>query len=86
MQSKAITVTAKGDGGTEVNVDVPAIQALLGVKVGVTTAGGSSAEVTYTGPEYLTFGVKLFGIGISNGVWQVHGVTPESGRIPGNRG
>jgi hypothetical protein len=76
LQSKSISVTAKKDSATDVAVDVPAIQQLLGAKIAVGTTSGTDTEVTYTGPELLTFGFKVFGIGIANGVWQVHGVKP----------
>ncbi len=77
LQAKAISVTAKDQDGVAVDVDVPAIQAALGAKVGVATSAANSSEVTYIGPEYLTFGMKLFGIGIANGEWQIRGVKAD---------
>lgn len=79
LQAKSISVVAKKDSGTEVGVDVPTIQATLGAKVSVSATGSASTEVTYAGTEYLTFGFKVFGIGIQNGQWQVHGVQPDAG-------
>jgi len=76
LQAKSISVTAKAESGSEVGVDVPAIQGALGAKVNVSAAGSLNTEVTYTGPDYLTFGFKVFGIAIVDGVWQVHGVLP----------
>lgn len=76
LQAKSISVIGKGDGGVEVSLSVPALQQLLGAKVAVTAANSAGTEITYTGSEYLAFGFKVFGIGIANGVWQVHGVKP----------
>jgi hypothetical protein len=43
LLAKSIKVVAKKDASTTVTVNVPAIQAALGAKVGV-TAGGSDSE------------------------------------------
>jgi hypothetical protein len=79
LQAKSIGVVGKKDTSTAVTVSVPAIQATLGAKVGVTAANATSTEVTYEGPEYLTFGFKVFGIGMLNGEWQIHGVRADEG-------
>jgi hypothetical protein len=79
LQAKSISVIGKDEGGAEVKLDVPALQQVLGVKVAVTAANSAGTEITYTGLEYLTFGFKVFGIGMVNGVWQVHGVKPGAG-------
>jgi hypothetical protein len=76
LQAKSISVIGKGDGGAEVSVNVPSVQGVLGAKVSVAAANSAATEVTYAGLDYLTFGFKIFGIGISNGVWQIHGVKP----------
>jgi hypothetical protein len=60
-------------------VDVPQIQAALGAKVSVKAANSDSTEVTYEGTDFLTFGFKVFGIGIMNGEWHVYGVDANQG-------
>lgn len=79
LQSKSIGVIGKRDSDTSVSVNVPQIQAALGAKVSVKAANSNSSEITYEGTEFLTFGFKVFGIGIMNGEWQVYGVTPDEG-------
>ena len=74
LEAKAIGVLAKKDASTEVAVDVPQLQALLGAKVSVSTAHGSSNELTYEGPEHLVFGYKAFGITMVDGSWQIYSV------------
>ena|SRR5271157_2640605 len=51
----------------------------LGAKVTVKAANSDSTEVTYGGAEFLTFGFKVFGIGMMNGEWHVYGVAPGEG-------
>jgi len=77
LQSKSIGVTAKKDSSTSVSVDVPAIQAILGAKVGVTATSAQNTEITYEGTQLLTFGFKAYGIGMANGEWQFYGVAPS---------
>jgi hypothetical protein len=76
LMAKSIKVTAKQDAGTAVNVDVPAIQAALGAKVGVTTGSSSGTEVTYENAVPLVFGFQVFEISYANGQWAVSGVAP----------
>ena len=78
LQSNAITVIGKDDGGTEVSVKLPELQKLVGIKGSVTLSDSTGTEITFTGTEYVTFGFKVFGIGMSNGMWQVHGVKPDA--------
>lgn len=59
LEAKAIGVVGKKDATTEV-VDVPQIQAALGVKVGVAATNSTQTDVTYEGPEYLVFGYRAF--------------------------
>jgi hypothetical protein len=79
LQAKSIDVTAKKDATTEVAVDVPQIQAALGVKVGVATSNQSGSQITYQGPDFLVFGYKAFGIAIVNGQWEIHGLDAQQG-------
>jgi hypothetical protein len=77
LQSKSIGVVAKKTGSTSISVNVPAIQATLGARVGVTAANSDNTEVSFEGPEWLTFGFKVFGIALVGGAWQIHGVPPD---------
>jgi hypothetical protein len=74
LQAKSIGVIGKKDASTEVGVDVPQIQAAVGAKINVGLASGSQSEVVYEGQEFLSFGYKAFGIGMTNGEWEIHGV------------
>jgi hypothetical protein len=78
LKSKSITVTATDNSGTEVGVDVPAIQQAVGVKVGVTAASSANSTLTYSGNELLAFGFKCFGIAFVNGRWEVFSAKPSA--------
>lgn len=77
LQSKSIGVVAKKDASTGVAVNVPAIQAALGVKAKVSVASQDASEVTYEGADFLTFGFKAFGIRRVQEKWQVYGIRPS---------
>jgi hypothetical protein len=79
LQSRSLGVIGKKSDATSVAVNVPQIQAALGAKVEVKVANADTMEVTYVGPELLTFGFKVFGIGMLNGEWQIHGVEADEG-------
>jgi hypothetical protein len=79
LQSKSLAVTAKKDANTTVGVDVPFIQAQVGAKLKVESTNASNSEIVYQGPMLLTFGFKVFGIGMKDGEWQVYGVNPDAG-------
>ncbi len=38
---------------------------------------GSQSEVVYEGQDFLSFGYKAFGIAMSNGEWNIHGVDAD---------
>jgi hypothetical protein len=95
LQAKSLSVTAKADSSSEVSVDVPAIQSVLGTKVAVSQTESNSAEVSYNGPDYLTFGFKVFAIKMENQVWRIRGVAarqslafgpPDADEIAANPG
>jgi len=95
LQAKSLSAIAKGDSSAEVSVDVPAIQSVLGTKVAVSQTDASSAEVSYDGPDYLTFGFKVFEIKMDNQRWRIQGVAagkslafepPDAGEIATNPG
>ena len=77
LQAKSLSAIAKADSKAEVSVDVPAIQLVLGANVAVSQNDSNSAEVVYLGPDYLTFGFKVFAIKVENGLWRIHGVAAE---------
>ena len=56
LKSDSITVIATDEHGTEVGVDVPAIQGVVGAGVKVKPSGASNSTITYTGGEPVTFG------------------------------
>jgi hypothetical protein len=77
LQARAIGVVAKKDDNTAVGVNVPAIQSVLGAKVGVSASGSDSTEVTYQNPDPLTFGFKVFKISFADGAWTIEEVAPS---------
>jgi hypothetical protein len=74
LQAKSLSAIAKAESSAEVSVCVPAIQEALGAKVAVSQNASHTAEVVYQGPDYLTFGFKVFGIKMDNQVWRIRGV------------
>lgn len=78
LKSNSITAKAQAEDSTGVSVDIPAIQAALGAKVGVSQTGSQSTELTFTGGQLLTFGHKVFKIEINNGAWIIRGEKPSS--------
>lgn len=58
LKSRKFTVAAKADHNTDVGLDVPAIQQLVGAKVKLSVATGSADTVTYEGAEPLVFGFQ----------------------------
>jgi hypothetical protein len=78
LLAKSLKVTAKRDDSTAVKVDVPAIQAAVGAKAGVTVSGSDSTEVTYSNPMPLVFGFQMFEVIYAGGRWDVRGVAPAA--------
>jgi hypothetical protein len=77
LKSDSLTVTATDERGAEINLDVPAIQALVGAKVGVTTAGSSSSTITFAGPVAVTFGFIVDEIEYDGVRWSLRGAAPS---------
>ncbi len=71
LKSSSITVVAKTKEGTSVEVDIPAVNEAVGVKVDVGSSADRKSEVTYKGESLLTFGFKVFQICYVDGNWQV---------------
>lgn len=79
LKSDSVTVTATDDKGTEVKIDVPQIQGIIGANVGVSASGGSQSTVTFKGPAPITFGFKVFSISFANGKWSLKGAAAQGG-------
>jgi len=79
LKSKSITVTALDDSNSEVAVDFPAIQQVVGAKVAVTSKSATNTTLTYAGTDELSFGFRCFGIAYVDGAWRVHGTKPSGG-------
>jgi len=79
LRSRVFSLSAKDERGTEVSVDLPAIQQAVGAKVSVTAGATGSTDLTFKGPEPLAFGFKAFAIDYVNGAWRVRGVAPGGG-------
>lgn len=77
LKSDTVTVTATNDSNTGVTLDVPAIQGLVGAKVGVNATDSSSSTLSFKGPAAVTFGFKVMEINFSNGRWTVEGAKPD---------
>jgi hypothetical protein len=77
LKSDSVAVTATDSSGTEIKVDVPAISGVVGANVSVAPSSEGSAQITYKGPEAVTFGFKAFEIVYANGRWTVSGVNPD---------
>jgi hypothetical protein len=77
LKSDSITVTASSDSGASVKLDVPSIQAAVGVNVGVTTADSSGSTLTFKGTTPVTFGFKAMEINFVNGSWTLEGAKPD---------
>jgi hypothetical protein len=73
LKSDSIAVTATDDHGASVKVDVPQIQSVVGVNVGVTASGEAQSTITYKGKTPVTFGFKAFSINFENGRWALEG-------------
>ncbi len=80
LESDTITVTALDEKERGIEVDVPAIEGVVGANVSVGTGGASNTAISYQGAAFLAFGFKTFGIAFVDGDWEVEGV-PASGNI-----
>jgi hypothetical protein len=76
LRSKSITVIALDKNDQDAAVDLPKIQAAVGLKLEVQRMATKEGEVIYSGKEELTFGFKAFEIGRAKGKWTIQGVDP----------
>ena len=77
LKSDSFTVIATDEHGTEVGVDVPAIQGVVGAGVKVTPGGASNSTITFSGPEPVTFGFIVDEIQFEGGKWSLSGAAPD---------
>lgn len=80
LKSNSVTVTATDEHGLAVDLDIPAIQGIVGGTVGVKPSGTSSGTITFTGPVPVTFGFMVDEIEFDGTRWSLSGVE-ASGNI-----
>jgi hypothetical protein len=67
LKSTKITVASKSSSGTDVNVKVPEIKAIVGANVSVSASQDTSAKITYEGKVPLVFGFQAVRLFYENG-------------------
>ncbi len=77
LKSDSITVSATDSHGVGVGIDVPAIQGVVGAKIGVKPSDSSNSTVTFTGPVAVTFGFSVQQILRQGDTWALHGAAPS---------
>ena len=77
LKSDSITVNATDSSGVEVGVDVPAISATVGAKVGVKSNNASNSSITFKGAVPVTFGFIVDEIHFDGTKWQLTGSAPS---------
>jgi hypothetical protein len=77
LKSDSVSVTARSQGGADIKLEIPAIQAAVGVNVAVAAGRASAGELIYAGKVDLTFGFKAYQVFFENGKWLVRGVKPS---------
>jgi hypothetical protein len=79
LKSASLSVTAKGHDTSDVTLDLPAIQSMVGASIVVKLGSSSDSEIVYQGNSQLTFGFKAFQTFFENGAWRIRGVQPSGG-------
>ena len=79
LKSDSLTVTATDERGAGVGLDVPAIQALVGAKVELKTAGSGASTITFKGQEPVAFGFIVDEIDYDGTKWSLRGAAPSGG-------
>lgn len=74
LKSDSISVTAKGESGTEVEADVGALSGALNANVKAKAGSAGSTEITFQSTVKATFAFKLFEVFFENGKWTPRGV------------
>ncbi|CAH0357287.1 hypothetical protein SPH9361_04936 [Sphingobium sp. CECT 9361] len=71
VDAKSITVKGKKSDGTDLGLDVPVVQQLVGAKVSVGSTGAQSSVLTYTSTDMpLTIGAEVVRLFFRNGRYQ----------------
>jgi hypothetical protein len=78
LKADSITVTATNSQGSEVGVDLPHIEGIVDVKIGVKPSSSSNSTITFTGPVPVTFGFVVQQIGRQGDSWILHGAVPSA--------
>jgi hypothetical protein len=86
LKSDSITVTASDEHGTEIGLDVPAIQQLVGARVKVTPSTASNNTLTFSGPTPVTFGFIVSEIEYDGTRWSLQGTAPTGALAFGTGG
>jgi hypothetical protein len=73
LKSDSITVSATDSHGVSVGANIPAIQGVVGAKIGVKPSDASNSSVTFTGPVAVTFGFVVQQIIRQDDQWLLHG-------------
>ena len=73
LKADSISVTAKDDSGTEIKLDIPALQNVVGANVNVKVGTTSQREIVYEGRTPITFGFKAFEALFEDGSGKVRG-------------
>jgi hypothetical protein len=77
LKSDSVSVTAKRDTGTDLKLDIPALQGLVGANVALTAGYASEGELVYSGKIPITFGFKCYQVFYENAKWVVKGTKPS---------
>ena len=85
LKSDTITVTAQDDSGEGIDLDIPAIQSIVGAKVGVKFDQSRKGTVQYSGKEAVTFGFIANDIEFDGNKWAVHGIKADGDHAFGLR-
>ena len=76
LKSDTLTVSATAENGSDVKLDVPAIQGVLGASLGVKSGNASDSVIQFQGKTPITFGFKAFAISFEGGRWNLRGAKP----------
>ena len=70
VDAQSITVKGKKSDGTDLGLDVPVVQQLVGAKVSVGSTGAQSSVITYTSTDTpLTIGAEVVRLFFKDGIY-----------------
>jgi hypothetical protein len=76
IRSTSFSVSAESKSGSQLEVEVPAIQDIVGGDVKVTGDGTKASVVTYSGKLPLAFGFSCVQVGVAGGHLSVESIKP----------